>query len=67
MEYLFGQFGSVVLAMSPSNLLLTSSLLAFGEQVWRDSLDAVQELLSSSQKIGVLSTSFYLKIQRTTL
>ncbi|KAJ7424018.1 rna-directed dna polymerase from mobile element jockey-like [Pitangus sulphuratus] len=33
MEYLFGQIGSAVLAMSPPNLLPTPRLLAFGGRV----------------------------------
>ncbi|KAK4806218.1 hypothetical protein QYF61_001141 [Mycteria americana] len=48
MEYPFRQFGSAVLAMSPPKILPTPSLLVRGE-CWRDSLDAVRALLSSSQ------------------
>ena len=57
MEYPFGQFGSAVLAVSPPKILPTPSLLVRGE-CWRDSLDAVGALLSSSQNTGVLSTLF---------
>jgi len=53
----FGQFGSALLAVSPPKILPTLSLLVRRES-WRDSLDAVQALLSSSQNTGVLSTPF---------
>ena len=60
MEYPFGYFGSAVLAMSPSKILPTPSLMAFGGEggKWRDSPDAVPALLSSSQNTGVLPTPF---------
>jgi len=47
MEYAFGQFGSTVLAMAPPKILPAPSLL-MRQQCWRDSLDAVQAVLSSS-------------------
>lgn len=40
MKYPFGQFGSVVLVVSPPKFLSTLVLLVLGA-IWRDSLDAV--------------------------
>jgi len=57
MEYPLGQFGSAVPTTSPPKTLPAPSLLVRGE-CWRDSLDAVQALLSSSGNAGVLSTPF---------
>ena len=51
----------------PSNLSPTPSLLAFGEEGWKDGLDAVSALLCSSQNTGVLSTHFQPQIQSTAL
>ena len=50
MENPFGQFESAAPGMSPPNLLLILSLLAFVGADWRDSLDAVKAPLNSSQK-----------------
>jgi len=57
MEYHFVHFESAVLAMSPPKTLPTLTLLVRGD-CWRDSLDAVQALLSSNQNTDVLSTPF---------
>jgi len=57
MEYPFGQLMSAFLAMSPPKILPNPSLLVRGE-CWRNSLDAVRALLSSSQNAGALSTPF---------
>ena len=53
-------FGLAVLTVSPSKILPTLSLLVvvLVGKCWRDSLDVVQLLLSSSQNTDVLSTLF---------
>lgn len=57
MGYPFGQFGLAVLAIFPPRILPIAGLLVRGE-CWRDSLDAVRALLSSSLKAGVLPAPF---------
>jgi len=57
-QYPFGQFVSAVLAISPPKILPILSLLGEEGKRWKDSLDAVQTLLSSSQNTGMLSTPF---------
>lgn len=54
MEYPFGQFGSVILVISPARILTTSLLLVM-EEHWRDWADAVLVLPSCRQSTGVLS------------
>jgi len=54
-EYLFGQLGLVVPAVSPPNHSSILSLLAFDGKGWRGSLDVLQALLSNSQNFGLLS------------
>jgi len=51
-EYNFGQLGSAVQALSTPSLLPASTYLLQGQRD-RESLDAVQALLSSSQNTGV--------------
>lgn len=55
MEYFFGQFGSDVLAVSPSKISLILSPLVRGKR-W-DSLDAVPAPLSSTKYQCVINTS----------
>jgi len=54
-EHPFGRFGSAVPAVSPPNLLPIPSQLA-GQAGWeKESLDAMQVLLSNSQNTAVTS------------
>lgn len=63
-----GQFRSAALAVSPPQLLLNPSILALGvEGSWRDSLDVVLALLSSSQSIDAIPVLFHLQVKSAAL
>ena len=65
LEYLFGQFGSGVRAVSLPKLLLTPSLLRQRQSGEKEKPDTVQALFNKSQHTGVLSTLFQPQIQNT--
>lgn len=58
MEHPFGQLSVAVPGLSPLKFLSTPSLLTGGQNGAKESLDAVQALLSNGQNTGVLAALF---------